>query len=381
MTFSVKTKNTYAGMHEKFHYKTAENLHAQADILGVHIPMSRDTDILKEKMKFGNAEIQNRLGIAPMESASSQPDGSPSESTINRYCSYARGGAGLIWIEAVAISPESRNGIRQLMLTEANLDAFRHFVDRIREAGIQKNGFAPYLVIQAHHSGRYSAPEGIPMPLCAYHHLVQDQDLPSDKRNVVSDDYLRHVEEEFGDFARLARQAGFDAVDVKCCHGYLLPELTSAYLREGEYGGTFENRIRLLCNAVAASKVYESDTFQIASRIGIYDGLPYPYGFGVTENGDDTPDMTEPIRLMRILNEKYGVSAVNLTVGNPCVYKHINRPYDKGPYVPDEHPLYSMARIIHCIGEVKKAVPEITISASGSSYMRQFGGYYAAGAI
>ena len=72
---------------------------------------------------------------------------------------------------------------------------------------------------------------------------------------------------------------------------------------------------------------------------------------------------------------------VNLTLGNPYVSTHVTRPYDRGKYVPEEHPLFGVARIIDCIGQVKKAVPEMFISASGPSYLRQYADLYAAGAV
>ncbi len=62
----------------------------------------------------------------------------------------------------------------------------------------------------------------------------------------MTDDYLKALEEKFGEAALLAREAGFDAVDIKSCHGYLLAELTSAFTRPGAYGGSYENRTRLL---------------------------------------------------------------------------------------------------------------------------------------
>lgn len=377
---SITAENRACG-HEKFHYSTLAELRDRAEQLQAYIPLSDDTSVLREHVPFGAAVLQNRLGIAPLEAADSLPNGAPSERTVQRYRRYAEGGAGLIWIEATAIAPEARNGVRQLMLTADTLDDFKTFAASVHEAGLAKNGYAPYLVLQAHHSGRYSSPGGVSKPLAAYRHPVLDQGLPMNDDCVVSDAYLRQVEEEFGVFAGLAKEAGFDAVDVKCCHGYLLPELTSAWTRQGAYGGCFENRVRLLCNAVAASRVHDTPTFQTTARIGVYDGLPWPYGFGVQEHGDAAPDMTESIRLVRLLHEKYGLDAVNLTVGNPCVYKHINRPFDHGPYVPDEHPLRSMARIIGCIGEIKKAVPDMTISASAASYMRQYAGNYVAGAV
>ena len=72
---------------------------------------------------------------------------------------------------------------------------------------------------------------------------------------------------------------------------------------------------------------------------------------------------------------------VNLTMGNPYVTTHVTRPYDHGKYIPDEHPLVGVARMIGGIGAVKRAVPGMVISASGPSYLRQFSDLFAAGAI
>ena len=72
----------------------------------------------------------------------------------------------------------------------------------------------------------------------------------------------------------MPRKQAFDAVDIKSCHGYLLAELASAYNRPGEYGGSFENRFRLLKNGIRAAKVYEDDSFMVTARVGIYDATP-----------------------------------------------------------------------------------------------------------
>ena len=93
------------------------------------------------------------------------------------------------------------------------------------------------------------------------------------------------------------------------------------------------------------------------------------------------PDMEEPIALMKLLYEDYHMPMVNLTMGNPYVSTHVTRPFDQGKYVPEEHPLYGVARLINGIGEVKKAVPGMVISASGPSYLRQYSDLFAAGAI
>lgn len=367
--------------HERFTYKSLDEIKAKAEELQIHLPFGSDTHVLRERVSFGNVTLENRMGIAPMEGADGLPDGSPSELTLRRYVREAEGASGMIWFEAISIVPEGRSSAHQLMLTRDNLENYKKFTSAIKEAGIRANGFAPYLVMQANHSGRYSNPQGRPAPMIAYRHPEYEKLRAADDSCIVSDEYLKGLEEKFGEAAFLAKQAGFDAVDVKACHGYLLAELLSAYERPGLYGGDFENRTRLLRNGIASAKAHEDSGFLVTSRISIYDGYAYPYGFGVREGNGAEPDMEEPIRLMRILHEKYGMPMVNLTMGNPYVNTHVTRPFDGGKYIPQEHPLYGVARMIRGIGEVKRAIPDMFISASGPSYLRQYSDLYAAGAI
>lgn len=119
----------------------------------------------------------------------------------------------------------------------------------------------------------------------------------------------------------------------------------------------------------------------VTSRIGIYDGYPYPWGFGVGEGGGLEPDLSEPIRLVRELYEDYGLPMVDLTMGNPYATTHVTRPFDKGKYQPDEHPFQGLARMIGGIGAVKRAVPEMTVYASAPSYLRQYADLFTAGAV
>ncbi len=368
-------------VHEKFHYKSVEEIRKRANELGVHIPLAENTEILKLPYDLPKVTLKNRMGIAPMEGSDSLPDGSPSELTTARYVREAAGGSAVIWFEAISIVPEGRSGAHQLMITADNVEAYQRFTEAIREAGRKANGFEPYLVMQANHSGRYSNPGGKPAPLIAYRHPEYEKLRKADDSCIVTDDYLKGLVEKFGEASRLAKAAGFDAVDIKSCHGYLLAELTSAYNRPGEFGGSFENRTRLLREAIEAAKVWESGSFDVTARIGIYDGFAYPWGFGVAKDGRNVPDLTEPIELIKILHEKYGLSMINLTMGNPYVSTHVTRPFDGGKYIPKEHPLEGLARLIGGIGEVKRAVPTAMISASGPSYLREYADLYAAGAI
>jgi 2,4-dienoyl-CoA reductase-like NADH-dependent reductase (Old Yellow Enzyme family) len=115
-------------------------------------------------------------------------------------------------------------------------------------------------------------------------------------------------------------------------------------------------------------------------RLNGYDGHPYPWGWGVSEEDPAVPDLSEPIRFVRGLCER-GVRMVNVTAGNPYFTPHINRPYDvpiRDGRVPDEHPLVGVARIIDVARGIKRAVPEMVIVASGYSWLRQFLGNVAA---
>lgn len=366
---------------ERFHYKTLEEVKERAEELKVYLPFSSSTDILKTPLKVGNVTFHNRMGIAPMEGADSLEDGSPSDYTIRRYVNEAIGGSALIWFEAISIVPEGRSSKTQLLLTEENVESYKRMNEKIKEAGRKANGFEPYLIMQANHSGRYSNPDNRPAPMIAYRHPQLEQYRAADDSCIVTDDYLKSLEESFGKAALLAKKAGFDAVDIKSCHGYLLAELLSAYDRPGQYGGNYENRTRLLKNGIKAAKVWEDENFQVTCRLGIYDGYEYPWGFGVSAGSGLKPDLKEPIRLVKELYGNCGIQMMNLTMGNPYATTHVTRPFDMGKYEPEEHPFTGIGRMIAGIGEVKKAVPEMVIFGSAPTYLRQFADLYTAGAV
>lgn len=367
--------------HERFHYKSLEEVKQKASELGLTLPFAENTKILAEPLKVRNITFPNRLGIAPMEGADSTPEGAPSDFTVRRYVNEAIGGSSVIWFEAISIVEEGRSSKTQLLLNQDTLEEFKKMTAAVKEAGMKANGFAPYLIMQANHSGRYSNPGNTPAPMIAYRHPILEQYRAADDSCIVSDDYLKSLEEKFGEAAVLAKEAGFDAIDIKSCHGYLLAELASAYERPGMYGGSFENRFRLLKNGIRAAKVVEDDSFMVTARIGIYDGYPYPYGFGVNPESGETPDYTEPIRLVRELHDELGLDMVDLTMGNPYATTHVTRPFDFGKYAPEEHPFVGLHRMIYGIGEVKKAVPEMTIWASAPTYLRAYADLFTSGAV
>lgn len=336
--------------------------------LNTNLPFSQDVAVLGEQVTIGTRTAPNRLACQPMEGCDGTADGAPDELTFRRYRRFAEGGAGVIWFEATACCEEGRANPRQLWITEKNLDVYKRIVEEIREIGRKKNGYAPLIIMQDTHSGRYSKLHGKPAPIIAYNNPVFEGENPIDQSRIISDEGLDRVKENMITAAGLAEKAGFDGVDIKCCHRYLNSELLSAYNREGRYGGSLENRTRLLRESVAGARENCGKDFLVASRLNVYDGFAYPYGFGVATDGSLTFDPTEPIWLLKEFT-KLGVKLVDVTMGNPYFNPHVNRPFAMGGYNPEEHPLQGVARMLHGTAQLKKAVPELNIIASGLTYL------------
>jgi 2,4-dienoyl-CoA reductase-like NADH-dependent reductase (Old Yellow Enzyme family) len=369
------------GKHQQFKVQSLQDFQDMIQSLGLNIPVSQDMEVLKKPISVGTKSLPNALAIHPMEGCDGTSDGKPDFLTFRRYDRFSRGGAGLIWVEAVAVVHEGRANPRQLFICNENLDAFQRLYDNIIQSSREEYGeiFRPYTVVQLTHSGRYSNPEGSYSPVIAEHNPYLDKNIPKDYP-VISDDELEKLEDEFVKAAKLAKTIGFDAVDIKSCHRYLNNELLSAFTRKGRYGGSFENRSRFLLNIVDKIQNELGNSIDITLRMNVYDAIPYPYGWGVDKDDLHKPDLSEPIRLIRILSKK-GIKMINISSGNPYYNPHVGRPYDTGPYIPPEHPLIAVARMLDMTRQIQQSVPDMVVAATGFSWMREFAANIAAGCI
>lgn len=343
-------------------------------------PFHEDTSSLKESVRIGAKTVPNRLTCQAMEGCDGKADGAPDELTLRRYRRFAEGGAGMIWFEATACQEDGRANPRQLWIHEKNLDAFKHTVENIRTWAMKAHGHDIVIIMQNTHSGRYSKPHGVPDPLIAYNNPLFEKDKPLDSSRILTDESIDRIGESLITASVLAERAGFDGVDIKCCHRYLNSELLSAYNREGKYGTSFENRTRLLRESIKGSMEACDKDFIVSSRLNVYDGFPYPYGFGVKDDGEVDFAPEEPIRLLRELSA-LGVKLLNITMGNPYVNPHVNRPFAMGTYAPEEEPTDGVRRMLFGTAELKKAVPEIKLICSGLSYLGMAAPHVAAGMI
>lgn len=263
-----------------FKFKSPDELIAEARSLGGDLELTDDMAPLFRPITVGGRAVANRLCVQPMEGCDGTLDGQPDELTVRRYQRFGAGGAKLIWGEATAIADEGRMNPRQLWLHEGSASAIEQMLAECRRAHRDACGSEDGLLLglQLTHSGRFSFRK----PLIAVHDPILDPltlDKSTGKRldsssPLLTDDDLKRIEDQYLAAARLAAKIGCDFVDVKQCHRYLLSELLAARTRPGKYGGSLENRTRLVRNVVSRIRE-EQPGLVIGSRMNAYDGIPY----------------------------------------------------------------------------------------------------------
>jgi 2,4-dienoyl-CoA reductase-like NADH-dependent reductase (Old Yellow Enzyme family) len=363
--------------HERFHFKDRSALEQKIAELALDIPLADDISVLFSPVSVAQKTLPNRFVVLPLEGVDADASGGPSGLTLRRYLRFAQGGAGLIWFEATSVSDDGRSHPGQLRISPRTKDAFKRLVEKTRQAAQKKfgPGHTPLLVLQLTHSGRFAQPEGKFAPVIAQHNAVLDDrmGLPPDYP-LISDAALDALQEVYVSAAALASEAGFDGVDIKACHGYLVSELLASFTRRGSrYGGPLENRIRFLEETVRKTKEMVRGLF-ITSRLSLFDGVPYPYGFGVDRQNPEKEDLSEPIELVGRL-ARLGYPLLGISLGIPGHRPHYGRPYDKpliGQELPEEHPLAGVARWLRLTAQIQKTFPALPIVGAGFSWLRQF---------
>jgi NADPH2 dehydrogenase len=390
-----------------FVYRTLDELRSEAARLGVDLPVLEDRDEIRQwlgrPVKIGsrgqNWHVGNSLAIHPMEGCDGNPDGSPGELTFRRYRRFGESGAKLIWFEACAVVAEGRANPRQLWIHPGSAAGLKRLLEECRQGHRKRYGSLDGLVtvLQLTHSGRYAAPK----PLVAYHHPILDRwpgvgpaGAPPRRTppEVASDEYLEALEDKFAEAACRAREIGFDGVDLKMTHGYLLSELLGARSRPGAYGGDLAGRARFALRTLEKIRRRAGEDFLLAARLGVYDGVPYclengkaegapreflrPYEFGFGTRADDPTqmDLSEPVRFAGWLREA-GLALLNASMGIPYANPHVSRPYEKpneGVYETPEHPLEGVARHFKAQAEIQKAFPELAVVGTGYSWLQHF---------
>jgi NADPH2 dehydrogenase len=360
-----------------------------------------DRDPLARPVTVYGRAVGNRFAIHPMEGWDGTLDGKPTDLVLRRWTHFGVSGAKLIWGgEAVAVRHEGRANPNQLCYTPANAAALSALLTRLKAAHRERYGTTDDLLVglQLTHSGRWSRPDpdSQARPRIAFRHPVTDARVGvTDDAAVFTDAELEGLIPDYVAAARFAAGDGYDFVDVKCCHGYLLHEMLAAHTRPGPYGGSFENRTRLFREIVAAIR-RDVPGLHIGVRLSSFDfvpfrhpregegtrglpidfrpHLPWRYGFGVNPASPLEYDLTEPIAFLRLCRE-LGIALVNVSAACPYYNPHLMRPAMFPPsdgYPPPEDPLLGVARIAEVTAALKTAVPDLLLVGSGYTYLQEY---------
>jgi NADPH2 dehydrogenase len=381
-----------------FKFRSLADLDTESRHLGLDLRFSDDLSPLFRPASIGPLRAGNSLCIQPMEGCDGTLDGRPDELTLRRYQRFGAGGAKLIWGEATAVIEDGRANSRQLLLNEQTAPDLERLLRECRRAHRTAFGSDDDLIVglQLTHSGRYSYRR----PLLACHDPILDPRTVVDKTTgrtvdadypLLDDDSLRQLVDRYVAAARLASRIGFQFVDIKQCHRYLLSELLAAKTRPGPYGGSLENRTRLardIFQAVRAAVPH----LVLATRLNVYDGIPYrqsrsskdgepcPWqapvqsAWGTNENNPSEPDLAEPQGWISEMI-RLGVALVNVSMGNPYASPHLLRPFEYPPpdgYETPEHPLIGVDRHFRLTAALQQQFPDFPLVGSGYSYLQEF---------
>ena len=284
-------------------------------------------DILLSPIKIGARTSVNRFFIQPMECTDADAEGNPSDLTYQRYENLFKGEAGLVALEAITITDKNRSRLNQLFIMPHNLPALTNFVKRLREVNPKT-----LFIYQLTHSGELSNPE-FSKPLSV-------KPLPGFKADVFTEDEFEKIMDDFVLAAKITYDSGADGIDMKFCHGYLGSQILRPYNdRKWKYGGKWENRRQFAYDLYERiQKAIPDKNFLIGSKISVWEG--FPGGFGTA--GPDTPviDLTEPIDLVKGLEER-GAQYFIQSAGSPSITISLTQADKYHPYFAYLHQYFA----------------------------------------
>jgi 2,4-dienoyl-CoA reductase-like NADH-dependent reductase (Old Yellow Enzyme family) len=280
---------------------------------------------LFEPLKIRNLTLRNRIAVSPMCQYSSA-DGLANEWHFVHLGSRAVGGAGLVFTEASAVVPEGRISPQDAGIwSDAHVEPLARIVRFIRSQGAAAG-------IQLAHAGRKASThrpwagtgmvaesEGGWKNVVAPSSVAFADNFPTPK--ALTEGEIQTVVRAFAESARRAQDAGFQMAEIHAAHGYLIHEFLSplSNQRQDRYGGSFENRTRLLCEVVQAIRKVWPGRNPLFVRISATDW---------TEGGWDIDQSVELARLLGTL----GVDLIDCSSGGNVAHAKI--PIGPGYQVP-----------------------------------------------
>ncbi|MBQ8273524.1 MAG: NADH:flavin oxidoreductase [Bacteroidaceae bacterium] len=248
-----------------------------------------------EQAQIGPLTLRNRtIRSAAFESMC--PGHEPSQQLYDYHTSVARGGVGMTTVAYAAVTESGLSFDRQLVMRPEIIPGLRRLTDGIHSEGAAAG-------IQLGHCGNMSHKDicgCIPVGACTGFNLYS----PTLVRGLRKEE-LPVLARQFGNAVNLAREAGFDSVEIHCGHGYLIDQFLNTYFnhRKDEYGGSLENRMRFMTMCIEEVMKAAKDDMAVIVKMNMRDGLKHP---GTT--------LDESLQIAKRLQE-LGVHAIVLSGG------------------------------------------------------------------
>lgn len=274
-------------------------------------------------VKIGNKLCKNRFFAQSMECTDADPEGNPTDLTLKRYEELFDAGWGLIDLEAISITMESRSRLNQLLILEENRDALTKFIKRLRE--VNKDVL---IIFQLTHSGEISDAE--------FSRRVTVKPIYGYGGDLLTEEEVDGIIEGFVNASRIAHDVGADGIDLKLCHGYLGSQILRPYNdRKWKYGGSWEKRSAFAFDLVEKiKKAVNDDDFLVGSKVSAWEA--FPGGFGTEGPDSSVLDLTEPLALIKGLEER-GAQYIVQSNGNVDITLSLTQANRDFPYIAYLH--------------------------------------------
>lgn len=225
-----------------------------------------------QSTRFGGLTLANRFALAPMTRTSADPDGTPNGLMADHYEAYARGGFGLLITEGTYTDDDASQGYANQpgIINDAQRDGWKAIVDRVHAAGSKIFVQLMHAGAQfqaSHYTDQPKAPSAVQpkgAPLGFYGDQTEWQ-TPA----VMTETDIKAAIRGFVQSAENAKAAGFDGIELHGANGYLLNQFLSTHFnhREDEYGGSLENRLRIVVETLKAVRDAVGSEFTLGIRL------------------------------------------------------------------------------------------------------------------
>ncbi len=256
--------------------------------------------MLFEPIRLGNMEVPDRFVRSATHEWMAEPDGTPTERIENLYENLARNYVGLIITGYAYVNPGGKSDhLQQGIYADRLIEPYKSIVSAVHR-------FNSKIALQIVHGGRQTM-------LSADNPVILAPSAVTIKTNGVTpeemtDEEILETIEDFANAARRAKEAGFDAVQLHCAHGFLLSNFISPYTnrRRDRWGGSTEKRTQIVVDIIERIREMIGDDFPIFVKLNATDGFPRG-----TKNVLDAPECVEIAKILAA----NGVCAIEVSGG------------------------------------------------------------------